>query len=289
MTLFDPAFTSAKARSEFSFIQTLLAIRGLQDPGWNPFITSIEVIDEMCALHAKAETLEAKRDLELWLYGHAVEASEPYELLANLIDVAQGGLFHLARFPPKKGHGPPSPGDKIKQLEKAAKDAEMTGAVTPMREVWNRDLRNAIFHSDYSRHKGEVRFKQSWSDKDGTTHSRFFVYKNDEILTLVNRALAYFRALQLLRSHHISLYTEPKEIAGDPRLFNDPNERAVVMVREGHGVIGLKDAWTARELATGHMRWHLARLSNDELMLSELGPTRAFFPARAVHSDDPEP
>jgi hypothetical protein len=31
MTLFDPAFTMAKARSEFSFICALLAIRGTQD------------------------------------------------------------------------------------------------------------------------------------------------------------------------------------------------------------------------------------------------------------------
>ena|ERR1700730_10104221 len=144
--------------------------------------------------------------------------------------------------------------------------------------VWNSELWNAIFHSDYSRHNGEIRFKQVSLDKNDTPEVRFFSYKNDEIIILINRALACFRALQLLRSYHIGLYTEPKEIAGDPRVFNDPNERAIVMVREGLGVIGLKDAWSARELATGHMGWRMARLSKDELVLSGLEPTRAFFP-----------
>jgi hypothetical protein len=43
-------------------------------------------------------------------------------------------------------------------------------------------------------------------------------------------------------------------------MFNDPNERAIVMVREGHGVIGLKDAWTAEELQAGRMPWRIPSL-----------------------------
>ena len=97
LTLFDPAFTKAKERSEFAFIQTLLAVRGLQDPGWKPYETSLSAINEICAVHAKAESYTAKRHLELWLFGHAIEASEPYEMLANLIDISQGGTFHKLR------------------------------------------------------------------------------------------------------------------------------------------------------------------------------------------------
>jgi hypothetical protein len=32
-----------------------------------------------------------------------------------------------------------------------------------------------------------------------------------------------------------------------------PGERAIVMVREGYGAIGLKDAWTLEELKRGHI------------------------------------
>jgi hypothetical protein len=57
MTLFDPAFTKAKEQSEYAFLETLLGVRGLQDAGWNPYETSFEVIDEMCALHRESGNL----------------------------------------------------------------------------------------------------------------------------------------------------------------------------------------------------------------------------------------
>ena len=270
----------AKAQSEFAFIWTLLAVRGLQDAGWNPFETSIEVIDEMCAVHAKAQTYKAKRHLELWLYGHVVEASEPYETVANLIDISQGGTFHVVRFPPNDRGVFPSPGVKIDRLREAAQAAGMPDVVAPMREIWDRDLRNAIFHADYSVYGGEVRFRKA---------GMLSAYVHDQIMVLVNQALAYFMALRWLRSHHIGSYTEPKEIPVHPLCAAAPNEHAVVMVREGHGVIGLKSAWTARELAFGHVGWRVGRFSMDELLLAGLEPMRASFPARARPQDDPEP
>jgi hypothetical protein len=278
MTLFDPAFTKAKEQSEYAFLETLLGVRGLQDAGWNPYETSFEVIDEMCALHAKAETFKAKRHLELWLYGHVVEASEPYETLANLIDISLGGAFHLVRFPPNDRGVHPSPGVKIDRLREAAQAARMPDLVTPMQEIWDRDLRNAIFHADYSAYGGEVRFR-----KGGMP----LVYGHDQIMVLVNRALAYFTALRLLRSHHISSYTEPKEIAIHPLNVGAPNERAIVMVREGHGAIGLKDAWTEHDVIAGRFHWRIAHYSEEERRLADADPMRASFPARAVRSEDP--
>jgi hypothetical protein len=271
LTLFDPAFIKAKERSEFAFIQTLLAVRGLQDPGWKPYETSLSAINEICAVHAKAESYTAKRHLELWLFGHAVEASEPYEILANLIDISQGGTFHTARFPPNEKGVPQFVDHKIAQLEKAAKSAGMPGVVTPLQEVWDRELRNAIFHSDYSLHGGEVRFT-----KAGILSS----YGHDKIVILVNRALAYFTALRWLRSHHISSYTEPKEVAVHPLNAGAPNERAIVMVREGHGAIGLKDAWTEEDVRAGRFHWRIAHYSEEERQLADADPMRTSFPAR---------
>jgi hypothetical protein len=86
-------------------------------------------------------------------------------------------------------------------------------------------LRNSIFHSDYSLHGGEVRFRNG----DG----RPSVYGHDQILTLVNRALAYFDALRVLRIFFLASYTEPKEIPVHPKNAGSPNERAIVMFREG--------------------------------------------------------
>ena len=74
----------------------------------------------------------------------------------------------------KNGCGrPQTPGGKIKQLEEAAIAAWLPDVVTPMREVWDRELRNAIFHSDYSLHGGEVRFKKD---------NRYTAYSDEQIL-----------------------------------------------------------------------------------------------------------
>jgi hypothetical protein len=250
-------------------------VRGLQDAGWDPYETSLEAISQMRAIHQKIaidETIEsfyAARHLRLWIYGHIVEASEPYEMLANLIAISQGETFNTTRFPPRNGR-PQSPGTKIDQLEQAARAANLLNVVSPLREVWDRDLRNAIFHSDYSLHGGEVRFR-----KDG----RPTKYEHDEILTLVNHALAYFDALRFLHSHYIGGYPKPKTIPVHPLNAGPPNERAIVMVREGHGAIGLKDAWTPEDLNRGHIPWRYGRFSPEEMKQAGADPTRAFFPA----------
>jgi hypothetical protein len=276
VTAFDLIFAKATERSEFAFISSLLRVRGLQDGGWDPYESSIEAIDGMRAVYKNIQSHPTARHLELWIYGHIVEASEPYEILSNLIAISQGDTFDLARFPSKNGR-PQSPGRKINQLERAAATANLPSVVTPLKEVWDRDLRNAIFHSDYSVHGPEVRFK-----KDGHPN----VYGEGETLTLVNRALAYFDALKFLHAHYIGSYVEPKEIAMHPLNAAVPNEHAVVMVREGHGAIGLKHAWTLEEIQAGHVPWRIARYSQEEMRLADADQTRALFPARAVPSDN---
>jgi len=269
LTAFDLAFTRAKERSEFAFIETLLRVRGMQDAGWDPFESSLEAIGQIRAIRAQAESYLAKRHLELWLFGHIVEASEPYEILSNLIAISQGDTFKIARFL-SRTRRQQSPGSKIDQLERVATSAGLLSVVAPMREVWDRDLRNAIFHSDYSVHGPEVRFK-----KDGYAHA----YGHEKIMTLVNRALAYFDALRFLNAHYIRSYTEPKEITVHPLNAGVPGERAVVLVREGYGAIGLKHAWTLEELQRGHINWHFGRFSMEEMKLIDADPMRALFPA----------
>jgi hypothetical protein len=64
----------------------------------------------------------------------------PYEILANLIGISQGEPFLTARFQPNQ-----SPGRKIAQLGEAAITAGLPEVVTPMREVWDGELRNTTF------------------------------------------------------------------------------------------------------------------------------------------------
>lgn len=50
-------------------------------------------------VHNKTENYEAARHLQFWIYGHIVEASEPYEMLANLVQVSLGGGFVVNPIP----------------------------------------------------------------------------------------------------------------------------------------------------------------------------------------------
>ncbi len=99
LTALDPAFTRARARCEFEFLLSLFRVRGVQDAGWDPYETTLRAIPALVKVQDQIQEFEVGRHLQLWVYGHILEASEPYELLANLIDVANGGRFRIARFP----------------------------------------------------------------------------------------------------------------------------------------------------------------------------------------------
>jgi hypothetical protein len=138
----------------------------------------------------------------------------------------------------------------------------------PLREVWDRELRNSGFHADYSFHGPELRLLRPVR-----------VYTVEEELRLVNRALAYHDALAALVTVSKESYTEPIQIPVSPGFSHDQEEMATVMVKEGRGVIGLKDSWTTEQLAEGKIPFCIANFTPKDLALRLQDPTRARFPA----------
>jgi hypothetical protein len=273
LTALEPAFKHAKEASEFNLLLSIFAVRGMQDAGWDPYETTVRAIGAIRGIHQREIDGEASRHLGLWLYGHIMEASEPYEFLGNLIDVAVGGRFRIVRFPPRQGGAPPSPQIKIERLEEQATAAGMPEVVTPMKEAWNREFRNAIFHADYSLHGSEVR-----------TIRPLRSYAHDTVMMLVNRALAYHETMSILRKLYIESYTEPVMIPCDPKFSHDLQEKAVVIVREGYGAAGLKDGWTEKELSQGRIPYRMGRFSREEMQMLDADRTLALLPARNSNS-----
>ncbi len=200
-----------------------------------------------------------------------------------MLDIAAGGFFLGPRFPDvptrkKRKSGefwlPTRPQrfyeEKLPELERLAAAAGIPDVLAPIREVWDRDLRNAVFHADYSIHCSETRIP-----------AKAKTYSDDEIETLVNRALAYHEAVAVLVKGYRRSYAEPEVVALHPDHVTHPDERAVVMVREGEGAIGLKHAYTADEVRAGAIAWHVARLSEDEAKALRADPTLAMFQARS--------
>jgi hypothetical protein len=274
LTALDPVVERARERSEFEFIYTLLRVRGLQAAGWDAYETTLHAIAAMRKLHddiaAIDENFETARHLQLWTYGHILEASEPYEILANLLDIVNGGRFLAWCFPADDRGRPQSVGRKIELLEAPAGAVGEEQALTPLREIYDRQLRNAVFHADYTLHGGEVRLPV-----EGVT------YSHEEVMRLINRALAYHDALSLLFRRAVSSYEAPAAIPVHPGFSADPDERATVIVREGHGVVGLKHSLTAGEIAAGGIPWRVGIFTPDEAAALDADPELALLPARA--------
>lgn len=268
MNLLDPAFDRAQRRCEFEFLLSLFRVRGLQDPGWDPYETTLEAIPVLVEAHSKIADPAASRHLELWIYGHILEASEPYELLFNLVEVAGGSHYAWGtNFPPKPSGVPQSPGEKIGRIQQAAEKAGVPSVAKPLCELWDRELRNAIFHADYSVYGGEVRILQPPR-----------TYSHEEIITIVSRAIAYHGALASLYGWYIESYGEPKQIPTSPHFEGPRDLQWVVIVRDGHGAAGVKDAWTPEQIQAGKIPLRIGRFSPNEIEMLNKDPTLARLP-----------
>ena len=266
----DPLFEKAKETCEFEFILTLLRVRGLQDPGWDPYENTLEVFRCIYKIKNKVRDFNTIRHIYLLLYGHIIEASEPYEILANLINVVSGGRFIIDNFPDKsRGRYkiPQSPSEKIDKLKEAANRINLGQTIFPLEDIFDRELRNAIFHSDYSLYNGEVRIRKPVKS-----------YSHEEINTIINKALAYHEAFSNLYFMHIKMYEEPKVIPVHPEFSDDPSERAITIIRKGYGLVGMKDNWSEEEIKMGHIPHRIGRFHKYEVRLLEKNPFLTILP-----------
>ena len=264
----EPLFIRAKAVSEFEFVFCLLRFRGAEDAGWQPYETSLRAIPAISNLARDAD-VEASKHLAMWLYGHAMEASEPYELLANLLNVIGGQRYNsLSNFPPR-GNRTPSPGEKISQLHETAERHGFPEAFPPLVETWDRHFRNAAFHADYSVTRDELRIlnpnrRYTWVQFDA----------------LVNGAIGYHTAFSSIYKHHVQSYSEAVTIPVHPGWSPDPTERAVTIVRQDYGLVGIKDAWTRDQVRLeGRIPFRIGTFTRADLALLDADPTLALLPS----------
>jgi hypothetical protein len=262
----DSLFMKAREASEFEFLMTLFRPRGVEDAGWDPFQSTLDGLRAVVSSHANLGGV-AQRHLELWLYGHIIEASEPYEIIANLLAIVDGETFKISRFEPHRGGRDKSPGEKINQLKNLATRLKLSEICTPLLELWDKDLRNAIFHADYALYGPEVRIRKPFKE-----------YSHLEISTLSNRAVAYFEALATIYQAHIASYKEPT-------LFKVPDyfstfPTGVVLVSKDHGAVGIQAAASKEDMEDGVIVWRVGILTSTERKSLEDDQTKWLLPPR---------
>ena len=103
----DPLFEKAKRECEFEFICSLLRVKGIDDVGWDSWENTVSFFDSLKNIRGKNKGKEISLQLSLFLYAHIIEASEPYELLANLINIVNGGRYNSDNFPDIQRNGRP--------------------------------------------------------------------------------------------------------------------------------------------------------------------------------------
>jgi hypothetical protein len=145
-------------------------------------------------------------------------------------------------------------------------------AIFPFQDVFDRELRNAIFHSDYDVYMGEVRIPKGFG----------MVYTHENYLSLINKALAYFETFNTLIYGHIFSYQLPKVISPHPEMSGDPELKFTTIIRKGYGLVGLKDNWTKEDLYKGKTRYVVGNYLKYEIKMINENPFITVLPKNRI-------
>lgn len=237
LTLWNELFAKAQEADEFQFILALLRFRGIVYPGWDTLENTFDAIDGVMQATRKADGT-SKLNLTLWAYGHIVEASDHYEIITNMVNIAGGKPYRAWNFPKKKvkrgkheQKREQTPNEKILEIRKRCKDLGLKDYSQPFSEVLDKELRNAVYHSDYSTYMGMVRFRDS--------NGHAVEYDVDKTNLVINKALALHETIKNLFQAYIASYAQPEIIDGTD---NFKGLKAQVIVRKKHGVMALQES-----------------------------------------------
>jgi hypothetical protein len=241
LNLWEELFEKAQEKNDFEFISALIRMRGMEDAGWDTFENTIEGI---AGAYKAAKVLhgEQRLNIMLWAYGQVVEASDHYEIIANMVNIAGSEPYRAWNFPKKKAPTKKNPSamraqtpnEKILVIRALCKKFDLPDYSAPFSEVLDKELRNAIYHSDYSVYEGMVRIREG---KVGFPVE----YSQDETRKLLNEALALHEVIKKLYEGYIASYTEPKIIDVPLSFSHGQQMKAQVIVRENHGVIAMQE------------------------------------------------
>jgi len=250
MDVLKPLFEEAFKKSEFNVIMSLIAVRGASDAGWEPYENTKDVFDEM-GRQQNNFRYSLKTNMMLWLYVHLVECAENYELISNMINTIQGNDYIIANNK-NKNYVNLTVLEKISRLKSKASKTNHKEVYKPFENTFDSRFRNAIGHADYALKSGssggvtiidDVGFPKLYSDQ--------------EVMDLINKALALQSCIDDLRSSYISHYDESVVIPSSPTFGGGSPIDVTLIVRKEHGVIGFRciggyDAGTPFETRLTH-------------------------------------
>jgi hypothetical protein len=148
-------FEKAKAKDEFEFCCTLLRLRGLEGPGWDPQKESFTLINQTLALIQAPLEQSIRLRLMLFLYCHVTEMYDLYHIVGNLLRVCAGERYCLDCFlgiHHPSGKNAVYPASKVERIKQWAIDQGLPDLGEMFCDLLVKEVRNAFFHSDYIIH-----------------------------------------------------------------------------------------------------------------------------------------
>lgn len=231
-------FEKAKQRDEFEFCCTLLKFRGIEPIGWDAMIESREMLDQLLSLVQAPIDQKFRLRLLLFAYCHATEMSVTYDTVANLLRIILGERWSLTPFSgalhsSNKTLTKPEP--KTMRIQEWAIQAGMPDIGEVMRKMLVKNVRNAVYHSDYILESNEFRIDQGSGVSVNGTITRAVPLK--WLLENIEIAINFSISVIDLMIKYTQSYQKEKVIKG--RCGADGGWRDVKLIVElGYGLIG---------------------------------------------------
>lgn len=160
--LLKPLFEKAQSTDEFEFCCTLLRIRGLEESGWDPLIESKDLLQEVLMLINAPLQDKVRIRLLLFLYCHATEMDDLYNVIGNLLRVCRGERCSIAPYVGElhhSGRAAINPSAKVTRISEWVNLAGFPKVGEMFEYMLLKQIRNAFYHSDYTIYNDEFRIK----------------------------------------------------------------------------------------------------------------------------------
>ena len=204
--LFDPG-NHMRVDRLFEFVCCLIRAGGVEDQGWDPIVESTALIEDLDKLSAEPLDPEkfkhperTRARLALLSYCHLTEADFFYHVLANLARLRAGNKYNMAPFfdlrrQRKNRTISPALSSKIQRVNDLAAKVGI-GTKSLFEEIYYKDIRNSVFHADYTITDTEFRMLDGLykSSKGYLTHSVTFA----ELDSILRRSFAFYSAVMAL-------------------------------------------------------------------------------------------
>ena len=240
--VFGPLFEDARSKDEFEFICTLMRVRGTEDVGWDPFMESHELAQQLIGLIDAPLDQKLRLRLLLFLYCHLTEMTDLYAVTVNLLRILRGDRYVLDPFynlpKPSKAQTGDLLNRPIRQLASLATEVGQIEVGELYTAFYMRPVRNAFYHSDYILTNDSLNIKHGEGIRSGDalTHKVELNWLVTRLNLGINAALALFDAMIT----HIGGYKQDKIVKG--RLAPDGSYVDIQITTDPmHGLRGFRE------------------------------------------------